>query len=1326
MFRRQRNAKRFTLLLLEEEEDYLQDWVGECTWPTSIPGNWQGLPRLQGRIRIASRSLFFEPDDVRIPIVRIPYRFVSTVGEKSNDENRSAMFVTATACTKMKANLEEVPYTYEKGPAVTWIFTLSYATLEHLLVLVKDLLRVNKLPKLDMLKALEDVVSSREESVSFDPSRLVEFDERMCWRGPAVQLTPLTRERGRLVVSDLRVYFQPLHNLTGGSPVRSHPLSAIAAVARQRSSLQPVGLEIFFIHLTTTTIAAAAARSPSSATSSGISTHGPVWDQPSAFFAFRSEQDREAVLIAITSQPSFGNASGAERGSLQQKLMLQARGLLLEAESDWLRRVTAAWQHGKVSNFDYLLYLNLAAGRSFNDLCQWPVYPWVLRNYTGQVLNLEDAGNYRDLSKPVGALNPDRLADFRKRYKDMMCDQFDDSAVPAFMYGTHYSTPGYVMFWLLRAAPAHMLKLQNGRFDAPDRLFSSIQEAWESVNTSTTDVKELIPEFFIPQDPDFLLNLLGLPLGVRQNGEAVEDVVLPPWACLDPVHNTQPSPAVFLAMHRAALESNYVSSHLHSWVDLVFGYKQRGQAAVEADNVFYHLTYEGAVDLQTVKDELEVKAFETQINEFGQTPKQLFKYPHPPRLVIPATPSPLHYLPTSHDALPSQLAPGSSSSSSLYKAPSPAASSPYPKPSAAAGESGVDQGGGGGRSLALALLNTLLAAAAPEETASAIPPAPALEERMSAIPPAPALEERMSATPPAPALEERMSAIPPAPALEERMSATPPAPALEERMSATPPAPALEERMSAIPPAPALEERMSATTAGSGEQEKNISACPAASCVLVSPGESGTLFSQQDSAASMLGMSGIVLKDTNLAGTPALHSSNTVQEGPSIFPQKDHALSMSVPSTSVASVTSATDTAFGDSPSQLQAMDSSRCWGRGLPSRLHQVSAASQPNEAMMATLVPVSVSGQAVCAAVISQLPSSSHQRNTSFEDGGATDQRQPSPSEWETFVYCVGEGGLLRVLSESSKFKSIRSVHLDGDLMCMACQSTAPSATKQSHPLLFVGAHTGLVHLYSVDQGRLLGSWQAHNDSTCCLAMAPGIGEQHVLTSSWDCSVKIWDTSEGRLPWLSGLCHPSVELREFESGVWAVAVGSPLHVMGSGHILTGTEEGVVQAWDVRSRSRSASWTSKIADDYVGGVSLDVSSSGLYVAVATADGYLSLLDMRMGGSCLARAATSSGPLRCCLGDAGLCIAGSETGAVQMWDVSYASASGPHVGGQRMLPSVDGLYPAWQLRSGQSEDLHHAITSLSVIKDLSDSHQGGEAIIAALSLESGHVALIRC
>jgi factor associated with neutral sphingomyelinase activation len=85
------------------------------------------------------------------------------------------------------------------------------------------------------------------------------------------------------------------------------------------------------------------------------------------------------------------------------------------------------------------------------------------------------------------------------------------------------------LYWLVRAAPAHMLRLQAGRFDAPDRLFLSIPDSWDSVLNNPADVKELIPHFFaVPAD--FLVNKEELNLGVRQNGTPVGDVVLPAWA----------------------------------------------------------------------------------------------------------------------------------------------------------------------------------------------------------------------------------------------------------------------------------------------------------------------------------------------------------------------------------------------------------------------------------------------------------------------------------------------------------------------------------------------------------------------------------------------------------------------------------------------------------------------------------------------------------------------------------------------------------------------------------------------------------------------------
>ena len=246
--------------------------------------------------------------------------------------------------------------------------------------------------------------------------------------------------------------------------------------------------------------------------------------------------------------------------------------------------------------------------------------PWVLRDYDAPFLDLDDPKVYRDLARPVGALNPERLAVLRERAKQMR-----ETGMEPYLYGTHYSAPGYVLYWLLRAAPAHHLRLQNGKYDAPDRLFHSVAESWESALTSSADVKELIPEFFtLPGD--FLRNARGLPLGARQkDGVALGDVTLPRWA--------RGSPEAFLRGHRAALESARVSARLHHWIDLVFGHKQSGPSAEAADNTFHPLTYQGALfDLDETEDAAERAAAEAQINEFGQAPRKLFSAPHPARM----------------------------------------------------------------------------------------------------------------------------------------------------------------------------------------------------------------------------------------------------------------------------------------------------------------------------------------------------------------------------------------------------------------------------------------------------------------------------------------------------------------------------------------------------------------------------------------------------------------------------------------------------------------------------------------------------------------------
>ncbi|KAF1775035.1 PH-BEACH domain [Phytophthora cactorum] len=213
-----------------------------------------------------------------------------------------------------------------------------------------------------------------------------------------------------------------------------------------------------------------------------------------------------------------GAASGLDGVSGGGDLYSQLRKLLRNS-------MTERWVQGDISNFAYLMHLNTLAGRSYNDLTQYPVFPWVLADYDSEILDLSDPNVYRDLRKPMGAIQ--REEEFRARRR-------------------------------------------------------------------------------------------------RRRGAS-------PWA--------NGSPTEFVRLNRAALESPYVSANLHHWIDLIFGVKQQGPAAVEACNIFYHLTYEGSVDLDAITDASTKRAILDQITEFGQTPSQLFRTPHPVRAVSASAPT---------------------------------------------------------------------------------------------------------------------------------------------------------------------------------------------------------------------------------------------------------------------------------------------------------------------------------------------------------------------------------------------------------------------------------------------------------------------------------------------------------------------------------------------------------------------------------------------------------------------------------------------------------------------------------------------------------------
>jgi hypothetical protein len=61
------------------------------------------------------------------------------------------------------------------------------------------------------------------------------------------------------------------------------------------------------------------------------------------------------------------------------------------------------------------MHLNEWASRTYNDLTQYPVFPWILKDYKSDRIDLSNPASYRDLRTPIGALEPERFTKFAVR-----------------------------------------------------------------------------------------------------------------------------------------------------------------------------------------------------------------------------------------------------------------------------------------------------------------------------------------------------------------------------------------------------------------------------------------------------------------------------------------------------------------------------------------------------------------------------------------------------------------------------------------------------------------------------------------------------------------------------------------------------------------------------------------------------------------------------------------------------------------------------------------------------------------------------------------------
>ncbi|XP_030949259.1 protein GFS12-like [Quercus lobata] len=219
--------------------------------------------------------------------------------------------------------------------------------------------------------------------------------------------------------------------------------------------------------------------------------------------------------------------------------------LKLSTSIDWHYDFNKWWR-GEMSNFEYLLILNRLAGRRWGDHTFHTVMPWVI-DFSMKPDENSDAG-WRDLSKSKWRLaKGDEQLDFTYSTSEIAHHVSDECLSEL-----------AVCSYKARRLPLSVLRTAVRSVYEPNEYPSTMQRLYQW----TPD--ECIPEFYC--DPKVFSSLHA----------GMTDLAIPSWAG---------SPEEFIKLHRDALESNLVSRQIHHWIDITFGYKISGQAAIAAKNV---------------------------------------------------------------------------------------------------------------------------------------------------------------------------------------------------------------------------------------------------------------------------------------------------------------------------------------------------------------------------------------------------------------------------------------------------------------------------------------------------------------------------------------------------------------------------------------------------------------------------------------------------------------------------------------------------------------------------------------------------------------------
>ena len=407
----------------------------------------------------------------------------------------------------------------------------------------------------------------------------------------------------------------------------------------------------------------------------------------------------------------------------------------IDNNSDYsnISNIKELWNNNKISTLEFLMWINLYGNRTYQDIAQYPIFPWIINNYkTKTFQEIIDKDYIRDFKIPMGMmildekgkeraegyistyklmsleLKEEQIVDFKvkdeveeeeennniknldlinngvmrpKSYtvvinnpikKNTLEEPINNknsnannlntldsnvkcnlAKIPQYHYnieklytnsnveyeqipycfGSHFSNSMYVSHFLGRLFPYSltMIEIQGTGFDCSERLFLCIEKTFLSSTNEKCDVRELIPEFYTL--PEIFMNINQLNFGeinlnnfydsidylneiiAKNNGGKkinVQDVFLPNWCKYNPY--------LFIVKKRELLE---YKSKISSWIDIIFGFYQRGTKAQEIGNLFLPYSYDGVMNFR-IKDkniledrentEYQIRLFELGVN----------------------------------------------------------------------------------------------------------------------------------------------------------------------------------------------------------------------------------------------------------------------------------------------------------------------------------------------------------------------------------------------------------------------------------------------------------------------------------------------------------------------------------------------------------------------------------------------------------------------------------------------------------------------------------------------------------------------------------------